>query len=375
MDVKLLLGVATFCGTIIGVGVFALPYVVSQVGFWPGIFYLILLTVAFIPLYLLYGEALLRTKKPSRLPGLAEQYLGKWGKIIISFSTFIGLSASLICYVIAGGGFLSTIIGADFFICGLIFWFFLSLSIIFGLKSISQFELFILFLFIITLGLLFFICSPHIRFENFSGFHPENLFLPYGVMLFSMYGLSAIPALRDILKGEEKKLKKAILIGAVLSLAFYCVFIFIVVGVSGSETTEESIQGLIAKVGDGVILLGAIFGIMSVSTSFLTIGIYIRDVLLYDFKARKWLATVFVCAVPLIGLLLGVEYLVPLMGFIGSILGAFECVVLIFVSKKSKIKGDREPEYQVNIPNPVLYLLCVVFIIGFILEIRNLVIY
>jgi len=373
MDVKLLLSVATFCGTIIGVGVFALPYVVSQVGFWPGIFYLILLAAAFIPLYLLYGETLLRTKGSARLPGLAERYLGKWGKIIISFSTFIGLSASLICYIIAGGEFLSTIIGTDFFICALIFWFLLSLGIIFGLKSISKFELFVLFLFVITLGVLFFMCAPHIRLENLSGFYPENLFLPYGVILFSMYGLSAIPALRDILKGEEKKLKNAILIGTILSLVFYSVFVFIVVGVSGLETTEESIQGLIVKMGDGVILLGAIFGIMSVSTSFLTVGIYVRDVLFYDFKARKWLSTAFICTVPLLGLALGIEYLVPLMSFIGSILGAFESVVLIFISKRSKIKGDRKPEYQIKVPDPILYLICIVFVTGFIYEIVSFI--
>jgi len=373
MDLKLLLSVATFCGTIIGVGLFALPYVISQVGFWPGIFYLILLTAAFIPLYLLYGETLLRTKDQSRLPGLAEQYLGKWGKIVISFSTFVGLSASLICYVIAGGEFLSTIVGADFFICALIFWFFLSLGIVFGLKRISRFELFILFLFIVVLGVLFFICSPYIRIENISGFYPENIFLPYGVILFSVYGLSAIPALRDILKGEEKKLKNAILIGSILSLVFYSIFVFIVVGVCGLETTEESMQGLIAKVGNDVILLGAIFGIMSISTSFLTIGLYIRDTLVYDFEAKKWLSTAFVCAVPLLGIALGIEYLVPLMSFIGSILGAFESVVLIFISKRSKIRGDRQPEYQIKVPDPILYLICIVFVTGLVYEIISFI--
>jgi len=371
MDIRLALSVATLCGTIVGVGVFGLPYVISQVGFWPGIFYLFLLTGITLFLHLLYGEIILRNKSENRLPGIAKKYLGKKGEIAISISTFLGNAVSLICYIIAGGEFLATIFHADFLICGFVLWFLLSLCIIFGLKSISGFELFMLFLFIITLGAIFFICLPHIKAENLSGFYPENIFLPYGVILFAMNGTAAIPAIREILRGKEKDFKKAILLGTIISAIFYMIFSFAVVGVSGPNTSEEAIKGLIGTVGSNVVLLGAIFGILAVSTSFLTIGIYLRDVLFYDFNVKKWLSTAFVCVVPLLGLFLGIKYLVPLMGFIGTIFGAFESVVLIFISKQAKIKGERKPEYEVKIPDPVLYLLCLIFIGGLIYEIIN----
>jgi tyrosine-specific transport protein len=369
MDIRLALSVATLCGTIVGVGTFGIPFVVSQVGFWPGIFYLLVLAGVLLLLYLLYGEVILRTKESARLPGFAEKYLGKKGKIIVSISTLIGISASLICYIIVGGEFLATLFNADFLICGLILWFLLSLGIVFGLKSIAKFELFMLFLFVVTLGVIFFISLPYVKTENLAGFHSENLFLPYGVILFAMSGTSAIPALREILRGREKDLKKAILIGTIIPVIFYLIFAFSVVGVSGSETSQEAIQGLITKLGRGIVLLGAVFGTMAVSTSFLTLGVYLRDVLLHDFNVKKALSAAFVCIIPLPAFLLGVEYLIPLMAFIGVILAAFEDVVLILVSKRAKIKGTRPPEYKIKVPDPVLYLLCGVFIVGLIYEI------
>lgn len=369
MDLKLALAIATLSGTIIGVGFFGIPYVISQVGFLPGIFYLFLLALVTLALHLLFSEIVIRTKEPLRLPGFAEKYLGKTGKNIISISTFFSISSALICYIIAGSEFLNTLFNISSLVLGLLFWSLLSLGIWLGIKNISRVELFMLFLFFIILGEIFFVSLPKINLENLRGFYPESLFLPYGVILFAMTGTAAVPTIRDILQGREKDLKKAILIGTIIPVIFYAFFTFSVVGVSGKETTEEAISGLVLKLGVGITFLGIIMGLLAISTSFLTLGIYLRDVILYDFKIEKKIATSFVTAIPLLGVLLGKEHLILLMGFIGVVLGAFENVVLILISKEAKIKGDRRPEYEVKIPEVILWILCIIFILGLSYEI------
>lgn len=369
MNIQLLLSIATLCGTIIGVGTFGLPYVISKIGFWPGIFYLFLLGGIILILNLLYGETILRNKSSIRLPGLAKKYFNKKGETAILISTFFGNAASLICYLIAGGEFLSNIFNINFLISAILCWLLFSIGVIFGVKTVSNFELFMFALFIITLGVIFFVSSSYIKIENLSGFYPQNIFLPYGVILFAMSGTMALPTLREILNGKEKDFKKAIIIGTLISVIFYAIFAFIVVGVCGPETSEEAIQGLMNKIGSNVSIIGAIFGFLAVITSFFTIGVYLRDVLLYDFKINRWSASFFVCIVPLLGLYLGTKYLIPLMSFIGTIFGAFESVILLFISKKAKEKSDRKPEYEIRIPNFLLYLLCFLFIGGFFYEI------
>jgi len=373
MDIRLFLAVATLVGSIVGVGIFGIPYVISQVGFLPGIFYLFLLGSVSLLLHLLFSEVILRTKKDYRLPGYANFYLGNWAKYVVLFSTIVGISSSLICYIIAGGEFLSTIFKGDFLVFAILFWFFLSIGIILGLKSISQFELLMFFLFILTLGTIFFVSLDYIRVENFSGFHPEKAFLPYGVILFAMSGTTAIPPLRRILRNKENELKKAIIIGTLIPLIFYIIFTFSVVGVCGSSTSPEAIKGLVEKIGDDFVLVGAVFGVMTISTSFLVLGIYLRDCLICDLGIKRFLATVFVIVVPLLALVLGVKAFVPLMAFIGIVFGAFEDVILILVFKKSKIKGDRNPEYKISLPNPILYLLCLMFTGALIYEIISFV--
>jgi len=369
MDSKLALAIATLSGTIIGVGVFSIPYVVSQVGFLLGIFYLLILTGVTLTLHLMYGEIILRSKEICRLPGYAKQYLGETGKNFASVSNFISLPFALICYIIAGGEFLSTVLPYPFIICSFLLWIVMSLGIFLGTTPISKIEFFMLVLMLTIIGTIFFISLPQINFKNFVGLYPEKFFLPYGVILFALAGTNAIPTLRHILEGRERDFKKAIIIGTLVPAFFYIIFSFAVVGVSGNQTSEEAISGLAGRLGDNIIYLGVVLGLIAISTSFLTLGIYLRDVFILDFKIKKILATALVIIIPLIGVILSKEYLILLMGFIGVVLGAFEDVVLLLISRKAETEGNRIPEWRIDVPNSMVWILCLIFIGGLIYEI------
>jgi len=61
------------------------------------------------------------------------------------------------------------------------------------------------------------------------------------------------------------------------------------------------------------------------------------------------------------------------MGFIGVILGAFEDVLLLLISRKSETEGNREPEWKINVPDLIVWTLCLVFIGGLIYEIFSFI--
>jgi len=88
----------TLTGTIIGAGILGLPYVFSKAGFLVGIFWLILLGFIMLFVNLSLGEISLRTKKIHQLPGYAEKYLGKKGKIIMFFAVIFGIYSALLAY-------------------------------------------------------------------------------------------------------------------------------------------------------------------------------------------------------------------------------------------------------------------------------------
>ncbi|MAF20621.1 MAG: hypothetical protein CMI55_02985, partial [Parcubacteria group bacterium] len=73
---------STLVGSIIGVGLYSLPYITARVGIWVMLFYFLVLSLVSILIGLIYGEVILRTKGLHRLPGYAEKYLGLGAKRI-----------------------------------------------------------------------------------------------------------------------------------------------------------------------------------------------------------------------------------------------------------------------------------------------------
>src|SRR5699024_1491461 len=73
-------GVALIFGTNIGAGILSLPYAGRNGGFL-ALFLALLIAGILTTLSMMYvAEVSLRTQKPLQLSGLAEQYLGHWGR-------------------------------------------------------------------------------------------------------------------------------------------------------------------------------------------------------------------------------------------------------------------------------------------------------
>ncbi len=101
--------VAILVGTIIGGGVFLLPYANIQSGFVLSNLWLILLTILLIIIHLLFGEVILRTKESYCLTGYAGLYLGNHAKKLLLLTSTVSLSFSLIIYLLLGVKFVSLI--------------------------------------------------------------------------------------------------------------------------------------------------------------------------------------------------------------------------------------------------------------------------
>src|SRR3989344_4255301 len=141
--VKTFTAVCIVIGTIIGAGFLGIPYVAMQSGFTIALFHLIIVGII-ITLSMLYlGEVILRTKEPHQLIGYAEKYLGKRGKKLMSFSLIFGIYSALTAYLIAQGESWSYLLfsnASHSLAAGLLFWFFLSIFVYFGLKALEEAE-------------------------------------------------------------------------------------------------------------------------------------------------------------------------------------------------------------------------------------------
>lgn len=367
------LALSTLVGTIVGAGIFGIPFAMVRSGIVPGLFYLFLLGAIICLLHLLFGEVCLRTAGKHRLVGYAQIYLGKQGKVLATLTLLFVLVGALLAYLILVGEFSEIVFGSFIPFSSTIFTilfsvcaFFLVLS---GRQLITKIEFFTNILFIGALAVLIILALPHVKgFEVplFDFSNPSNLFLPFGVLLFAFAGFEAIPEVMSFLRdrGGRTKLDNVIIWSSVIVGAFFLLFSLIVIGVSGLTTSPDAFSGLVPFLGQSIIAFGALVGIVVIADSFLVIGNYLKNSLRHDFQFPYVPAALVAIGVPLALFLLGFREFISVVGVVGGVTGAAEGILIMLMFHKAKTMGDRVPEYEIRVPSIFLFLLATILIGG-----------
>jgi tyrosine-specific transport protein len=360
--------VSTLVGTVIGAGVLGLPYIIAKAGLLNGVILLLLLGAIVTLMYLYYGEIILRTKKVHQLSGYAEKYLGKWGKLIATISFLISMYGALIAYLIGSGSALSSIFGGSSLVFTIIFLAAGAILVHKGIAAVEKSESYLMF---IVLGLILFISAlgaGKIQPANLTGFKAETLFLPYGLILFALLGTNAIPEMREELIKDRRLLKKSIIIGMLIPIAAYILFSVVVVGVVGAggfallgDDEKIATVALIPYLGSHLAVIGNLFAVFAVATSFLSVSLSLKEMFMYDFNLDERLAFALTFLPPLIPVVLRLTSFIMILELMGIIVGGITAFLIVLMFWRSKKLGDREPEYTMN-SNPLMGLI-ILFIV------------
>lgn len=369
---RYLFAVSTLVGTIIGVGVFGIPYAFSRVGLLVAVAYLVALTGIQLLQHLYYAEAAIACPEPLRLAGLVGKYLGPRAKGAAAASIILGYWGGMLAYMIVGGTFLhvllSPFIGGQEFHYQVAWSIIASVTIYFGLDFVTRINFAATIGLLFAMALIFALGLPHVRLENFTPLWTGNdLFLPYGVVLFSLSGLPAILEMEDILKGRHASYRSAIVVGTLIAAALTGAFGFIVWGVTGAATTNDAVSGLKLALGGGIGTISAVFGFLAVATSFFATAINLQATFQYDYKLRRASAWLLTGGVPFAVFLLGAKDFISIVGFTGAVFGGISAslVALLYVAVTTRGEVKRLP---LGIPVWTAYLSIVVLSAGALIE-------
>lgn len=362
-------------GSVIGVGIFGLPFVFAQAGIGIALIHLVVLAVVNGTLLLVYADIIRNTKGNPRLTGLVRRYLGNGWSHLATVSLFGGSWGALVAYIIVGGEFLhalfAPLIGGGLFTYQMVFYAGCALLVIGGIGFISRLEVAFVMTLLAMLALIMIGSVPHVDVSNFAHVDTENWFLPFGVVLFAFGGIAAVPEMAHVLGRQKGRyLRPAIITGMVVVSIVYLLFSSIVTGVTGTNTTDEAILGLGAAVGDWALVLGAMIGLFSVFTSFLILAVSIMDTMIYDYKWRYLQGWALSVTVPLVIFLLGARSFIGVIGFTGGVLGSFIGLLVLYTYTKAK-KDVCTPKRCLSIPNWILGICALVFSFGIVLTIAS----
>lgn len=339
---KIIYSIAALSGTTIGVGLFSLPYITSKVGILAMVGYFLVLGALIILINSFFGELALKTPDFKRMPGFAKFYLGNWGKKVSLVSAVLGSLGASLAYLIVGGKFLESLLfpifGGSNLIYTVLYFSFGAFLIFFGMKLVSKIEFWGLVLFFVILMVIFIQGIPFLKIENLlvkTG-DAGDLFLPYGAILFSLWGAALIPEVEEMLSKDKKLLKKIIPIAVLIPALVYLFFIFLILGITGEQTTQSALTGLKDFLGDRIFSLGLFFGLMTTFTSFIALGLNFKKVLWYDLKINKNLAWAITCFVPLFLFLIGLKSFISVISVVGGVMLGIDGILILLMYKKIK---------------------------------------
>ena len=373
-DKQFLHATAVLIGTMVGVGVFGIPFTFAKAGFWVGTLFLVAIAGITILFNLIFAEIVLRTEGKHQLVGYTNIYLGPWFKRIVLFTNLLGIYGALLAYIIVAGDFLNNILSQFFYLqptaYSFIFFAFIAAILPFGFRTIAWVEFSLTSLFIVVIFIISGFGVPNIQWPNLitSG-DPHFWFLPYGVLLFAFAGLTSIPIQREVIRGKEHRMKPSILYAVFLVGILYLLFAFIVVGVSGDVTSPDALAGLFDFLGTKVVILGSLLGVLTISTSSLMLGTALRDIFRLDYGLNKRWSWFLVVVPPILMFIGGLRTFIDVIGLVGSVAIGIESAILVFVYKAARRDGSREPEFKLSLPGWLLMLMVFMFTVGVIYEV------
>lgn len=366
-------------GTILGAGIFSLPYVFSQSGILIFLFYLILATLICTITHLIFGESLLRTKEEHRFIGLAEIYLGPWAKQLVTLTTFISVGGCLLAYLILGGQFIYNffnIIGQpiDLNLAVLLLWLLGSLGVILGIRFISFGEAIGVILILILIFGFFILGVPHLNLAGVPLMNFKEFFLPYGVLLFALSGGSAVPEIfnyfrKKSLTPHEINFKKPIILGSIVPAFLYLIFALGILGILGNGNIQWDVVPQLISKNPILGITTDLLGLLLIITSYFILAFNFKNALIFDLRINKKWAWFVPVILPLLLYQLGIHNFIKVIGFLGASILGIESLLNFLIHKKAQQKGNQIPPYIIKIPQFIRIILIFLLIGGAIFEI------
>ena len=318
----------------VGDGVFALPFIFLSAGWLLSVIYLAILAVFVITAHVVYLKTLEKVGEKKRLLGLARTYLGRSGFWTGFLAIVIGLLLTLVAYLILGVKFIGLALpGVSAQAAFIVFWLLISWPVFLDDGHVVDLELLGISCTSAIIFIIFFSAFPQITFAGVPAVNWNNLFLPFGAILFSLAGWTSIEPAYESRKREGRWPEpwRALAGGTLFAALLYIMFAAGIIG-SAPNITADTASGLFAWPFWKRELL-AILGLVAVSTVYLPISREIKNSLEKDLRWNKIVARLLIVFAPPFLIWLGLDNFLVVVGLVGGIFLSLQYLLIISVGR------------------------------------------
>lgn len=335
-------GTLLIAGTMIGVGMLALPVATGEGGFFPaGLIYLIC-WLFMLCTGLLLLEVCAWMPKDSNLITMAYRLLGPWGKIICWIVYLFLFISVMIAHVVGGGAVLAEICGGALptWLPPLLYVLLFSPVIYLGTQWVDRLNITLMAGVIISYLLFIPVSYQHVELALLKRVDWPKAWIALPVLFTAFTFQVIIPTLMTYMNRNVKKVRLSIILGTSIPLVVYLIWEFLILGIIPAEGPNglveaaqkgwNAVRPLKEIIQDPIISkIGTAFAFFTLTTSYIGLSLAYLDFLADGLKIqKKGLKKVGLClAVFIPPTLVGITY--PDVFIIAlSYAGGFSCAIL-----------------------------------------------
>jgi len=317
----------------IGGGVMAIPYLSSNNGIPTTVFVLILAFAVSTLLHLMIAEMSCRNKESSQLLELLGKYvfkgsIGKIGLWVFFGAMTITMLANLAAYVAGAGEIIESLTGMPLWIAESIFYVVAAGVIFFGLKIMGVCEkIAVAGIFIIMTILIVATLTIDLNPLPVAPFAENKAIALFGMIMFSFSAFFSVPQAAEGLSRDGKKVSRAVILGIGINMIIV-VAVTLCTLLASDPVTEVAIIGWSKGIGNWANLVGSIFVLLAMITSYWAISLALADILVDRLKIDFRLACL---AATLPSFLISVIGFTGFLGFMRLAGGGIAILVAVLV--------------------------------------------
>ena len=222
-------------GTMIGGGILALPIITAKLGFVIGSILIFLVWSIMTYTAVVISDISCSMPYGSSFKTIAERYLGKGGGIVASIAFLILMYFISTAYISAAASSLSSSFpNLDEKASSLIFVVIFGSIVVLGTRFVDYANRFFIILKILVLVILCVVFNSYIEVPNLFVTPVDlgvSLIIAIPVFTTSFTSHIIVPALSDYLGKNAKDMKRIVIIGSIIPLILYIIWVFTILGV------------------------------------------------------------------------------------------------------------------------------------------------
>ena len=275
----------------VGAGILAVPYLASRAPWWDFLWILAVAYAVNLILHLMIAELSLNNNGAQFVKCFEnELFTGRFKKIA-TWIVFGFLAFSVLCnvasFITGSAAVFTSWFGLPSWAGMLIYYVIAGLVVFFGMKIVGICEKYSVIAMVLVIGILFVaIVTSQTSALPHTFIASTNAMALYSTVAFSLSAVMSVPQVVKGVAGDRKKIIGAIAAGTGINAFLIIIVTFMtLLGAGQAITKNGALVDLSASLGGWVSIVGYIFSILALSTSFWANTLNMRDIIA---EQTKW---------------------------------------------------------------------------------------